>query len=318
MSRTDDLKLEGTTGVALRHSLLFRTLTSLGLGIALVTLMVLGVAWWYLDHEAQTRASQTGEGLLRTLIKNTHESINKGQRQSFQRAIDDFSQLDGVLDVALFARFKQMVYRNGEVSVGLPFVQKDGQLTDIINKKPYEQSHGRYQREDWNLRDVIDTPASQKHIKEYEGTGQACAQCHFQMGDEIKLDPTTHQAVTAGKGYRDFYYALPVEGECVICHTHWREGEDGGYLRVRLNTKPFEDQRNETLAGMTGAVLGALIPAMLILVLLLRRFVFLPLTEVGVTFGRIGSGDYSNQMWSPPRSAHSPSAAPRPPRRSSP
>ena len=296
MSPTDDLTLAGIDRVAFRHSLLFRTLTSLALGIALVTVIVLSVAWWYLDHEAQTRAFHTGESLLGTLVKNTHESINKGQRQSFQRAIDDFSQLDGVLEVALFARFRQMVYRNGQVSVGLPFVQKDDQLTDNINQTPYDQSHGRYQREDWNLRDVIDTPASKKHIQDYAGTGQTCAQCHFEMSKEIAFNPATRQAITAGKGYRDFYYALPVEAECVICHTHWREGEDGGYLRVRLNTQPFADQRNETLAGMTGAVLGALVPAILILILLLRRFVFRPLTGVGVTLGKIGSGDYSNQI----------------------
>lgn len=282
--------------VRTRDSVLFRTLAALTIGVVLVAVIVLGAAWVYLDSHSKDRADHAGEGLMTTLIRNTHESINKGQRESFQRAIDDFAELDGVTDVALFARFKQMVYRAGEVSVGLPFVQQDGVLTENINEPLYRESNGRYQRPDWTTRDAIDTPSAQKHIQEYEGSGQACADCHFQMDESLQFDPETRRASLAHDGYKDFYYAFPVDAECVVCHTHWQAGEDGGYLQIRLDMAPFLGQRNETLEGMGIAVIAALIPTLIILVLILRGLVFKPLARLRATFGKIGAGDYGNEI----------------------
>ncbi len=237
MSKSTSPMQAGARGVTLGHSILFRTLIALILGVVLVASVVLAVAWGYLNAQSRERAEHTGERLLGTLLKSTHESINKGQRQSFQRAIDDFTQLEGVMDVALFARFRQMVYRSGQVSVGLPFVREQGQLKNDINEKPYRESKGRFQREDWELRDVIDTPAARKHIQKY--SPDSCADCHYELDQQAQFDPTTRRLTVNGDGYRDFYYALPVETECVVCHTHWREGEDGGYLRVRMDLTPL-------------------------------------------------------------------------------
>ncbi len=278
------------------HSILFRTLLALILGVILVAAVVLAVAWVYLDAQLHERAEHTGERLLGTLLKSTHESINKGQRQSFQRAIDDFTQLDGVLDVALFARFKQMVYRSGLVSVGLPFVQEQGRLTNNINETLYRESKGRYQREDWMLRDVIDTPASLQHIQNYGK--DSCPQCHDALDEQARFDPATRRLTVNGDGYRDFYYALPVESDCVVCHTHWREGEDGGYLRVRLDLTPFTVQRNETLFGMAGAVLGVLVPTLLILMLIFRGLVFRPLAGLRANLTDLtqGEGDLTRRL----------------------
>ncbi|MBK1721560.1 methyl-accepting chemotaxis protein [Thiocystis violacea] len=282
-----------------RESILARTLISMGLGVTLVATIALTLAWLYLNAQSEARVEQTGDHLLTTLVKNTHESINKGQRQSFQRAIDDFAQLDGVMDVALYARFRQMVYRSGLTSLGLPFVQADGQLTNNINEPRYGDTKGRFQRADWTLRDVIDTPTAKKHVAEYQGSGQACADCHFVMDEGLQFAPDSHRASDTGDGYRDFYYALPVEGECVVCHTHWQTGEDGGYLRVRLDTQPFAQQRDETLLSMAAAIIGVLIPTVLILIWifrsLIRRLGGEPAEAVAITRA-IAEGDLNNAI----------------------
>ncbi|MBK5963021.1 hypothetical protein CCR95_02660 [Thiocystis minor] len=296
MSKLTDPMSSVADRVAFGHSILFRTLIALFLGVVLVASVVLAVAWVYLEAQSRERAEHTGERLLGTLIQSTRESINKGQRQSFQRAIDDFTQLDGVIDVALFARFRQMVYRSGVVSVGLPFVHEQGRLVNEINEKPYRESKGRFQREDWDLRDAVDTPASRQHIQTY-GT-DSCADCHYVLDEQAPFDPTTRRLTVNGEGFLDFYYALPVESDCVVCHTHWREGEDGGYLRVRMDLNPFTDQRNETLFGMTGAILGVLVPTILILMLIFRALVFKPLARLRTNLTDLtqGEGDLTRRL----------------------
>ena len=284
--------------VRLLDSITVRTLAALILGVSLVAAIVLTLAWFYLDEQARLRIQHAGDAMVGTLIKNTHESINKGQRESFQRAIDDFAELDGVIDVALYARFKQMVYRSGLVSVGLPFVVKEGEVVDNINEPLYRESRGRFQRPDWTVRDVIDTPAAQAHIGEFRGGDRACSDCHAVMDERLGFDPDSRSVTTIGDDHWDFYYALPVEAECVVCHTHWRPGEDGGYLRVRLDTSDFVRQRTETLFGMAGAILGVLLPVLLILWLILRLLVFKPLARLKTNLDDLtqGEGDLTQRL----------------------
>lgn len=280
------------------HSILFHTILFLVLGVVLVAAMVLSGAWIYLDAQSHRHAQDTGDHFLTTLIQNTHESINKGQRNSFQKAIDDFSQLGGVVDVALFSRFNLMVYRSGLVSVGLPFIQKNGQLDFNPNDELFRKSNGRFQREDWNLRDLNDHPKIQKHIQQKKSANKSCNGCHYVMPEGIRFNPATHRFTNKTENYADFYYAMPVEGECVICHTHWREGEIGGYLRVRLNTLPFTQQRNETLFSMIWAIIGVLVPVVLIVVLIFRALVFKPLSLLhnNITDLTHGEGDLTSRL----------------------
>ncbi|CAK0770519.1 methyl-accepting chemotaxis protein [Gammaproteobacteria bacterium] len=285
--------------VKVSHSILFRTLLFLIAGVLVVAALVLVVAWGYLDAQAHRRAHSTGDGLLTTSIKNTQESINKGQRHSFQRAIDDFAQLDGVIDVALFSRFNFMVYRSGLVSVGMPFVHDEkGQLKRNPNEERFIKSNGRFQREDWNLRDAIDQPAAQKHVQEKKTAGELCSNCHYPMPEGADFNTPSRRFIYESPDYTDFYYAMPVEGECVVCHTHWRAGESSGYLRVRLNTRPFTHQRNETLLGMAGAIVGVLAPVILIVVLIFRFVVFKPLgiLDANITDLTRGEGDLTHRL----------------------
>ncbi len=282
----------------LRHTIAFRAVTALLLGVICVATAVFTAAWVYLDRQSHQRLQQNGDHLLTMLIRNTHASISKVQRESFQRAIDDFNELDGVEDVALFARFRQMVYRSGQVSVGLPFVQRDGQLVDNINELPYQRSRGRFQRSDWNWRDVIDTPAAQAHIAAYRDTRQTCADCHFTLPEALQFDNATRRETVITAASADFYAALPVTPECIVCHTHWQQGEAGGYLRVRLDPLPFTAQRNETLMSMAGAMLGVLIPTLLILTIIFRRFIQRPLARLqnSLTDLTQGDGDLTHRL----------------------
>ncbi|CAK0754990.1 hypothetical protein CCP3SC5AM1_2090001 [Gammaproteobacteria bacterium] len=292
MNDNYDLKRLHGEKVASGHSILFRALWFLMAGAVLVTIIMLAIAWGYLNTDIHQRIHHAGDGFLSTLIRDTEESISKGQRNSFQRALDDFVKLDGVMEVSLFSRFNFMLYRSGLVSVGLPFVHDEahGQPLKNPNEKLFHESNGRFRREDWNLRDLIDIPRVRKHLQEKKDAGLSCGSCHFVMPKGIHFDSSTHRATYEAPGYMDFYAALPVERECVVCHTHWIVGEDSGYLRLRINTTPFTKQRNETLFGMALVSIGVLLPMLLIVILVFRFLIFRPLTTLYVNFINLTHG----------------------------
>ena len=162
------------------QSILFRAMLFMGLGIGAVLLVALTLLYQWQNFELQHQVEQSGKGILDTLIENSKESINKGQRNSFQQALDNITQNSEVESAALYSRIGMMIYKSGVVTVGKPFVHESGQFINP-NLGIHDATAGRYEREDWNLRDLHETSAANAHIKSREEAGQPCSTCHYRL-----------------------------------------------------------------------------------------------------------------------------------------
>lgn len=259
------------------RSLVFRALLYLGASVALVSLLTVGAFYQRHNQVLEQRQLDTGNGFLATLIEDTRESINKGQRQSFQHAIDNFAQIDEVTEVALYSRFGLMNYRSGEVTVGKPFIRSgDDSALHNPNRELYERSRGRYQREDWNRRDQNESPAAVQHIRDIGAAGRTCSDCHYMVAPDLRFDERG-RAHRIEAGQTRFYYRLPVEGQCIACHTNWKAGEIGGYLAVSIDNRFADAQRAENLRSMLGVLTAVLLPALLIVILVFRFMIHRPI-----------------------------------------
>lgn len=259
------------------RSIVFRALLYLGVSVALVSVLTVGAFYQRQNAILEQRQRDAGNGFLSTLIEDTRESINKGQRQSFQHVINTFSQIDEVEEVALYSRFGLKNYRSGEVTVGKPFLHThEGGGFYNPNREIYERSRGRYQREDWNRRDQNENPVAQQHIQTIGSDGKVCSDCHYMIDPALQFDEQGRAHRVAGE-QTHFYYRLPVQGECVACHTNWKAGETGGYLSVSIDNSLIHTQRAENLQSMLGVLTAVLLPALLIVIFVFRFMIHRPI-----------------------------------------
>ncbi len=279
------------TRIQFTRSLVFRALLYLSVSVMLVSLLSVGAFYHRQNQILEQRVLESGYSLLSTLIEDTRESINKGQRQTFQHVIDTFSQIDSVDEVALYSRFGLKNYRSGDVTVGKPFVHDyEGAGAHNPNRAIYERTRGRYQREDWNSRDQNESPAAVAHIGQVRAQGRDCSGCHYMIDTGLPFD-------ASGRAHRieddasQFYYRLPVVSECVICHTNWREGEFGGYLKVTVSNAFANAQRQENLTGMLAVLSAVFLPAFLIVLLVFRLMIYRPIYALVHSIDDLTQGD---------------------------
>ena len=282
--------------IARSNSILYRAILYLALGIGGVLLVTLTALYQWQAYELRRQVSQTGLGMLDTLIENSAESINKGQRNSFQEVLDNFAKNPEVERAALYSRTGLMNYQSGKVTVGKPFVLENGQFTNP-NQKLYDDSAGRYEREDWNLRDVHETPAAQEHIKKHESRNEACSSCHIKLDENIAFDASQRAFDTAGRN-PTFTQKLMVVDDCVHCHTNWKAGEVAGYIQVTLSNRFSAEQRRDNLVAMVASVLSVLIPVLVVMVLVMRTMIFRPINRLIAGFNDLtqGQGDLTARL----------------------
>ena len=116
------------------RSILYRAMFFMAAGIGGVLLIALTLLYQWQNFELRHQVSQTGFGLLDTLMENSKESINKGQRNSFQEVLNNFTKNPEVENVALYSRGGLMNYRSGLVTVGKPFAFENGKLVNPNQK----------------------------------------------------------------------------------------------------------------------------------------------------------------------------------------
>jgi len=261
--------------IHLTNSLLFRALLYLGVSVCIVSLLSIAIYYQRQNMLLEQRIVETGHGLLTTLVADSSESINKGQRQSFQHVIDNFSKIDEVDNAALYARSGLMTYKSGEVTVGKPFNHKDGVLANP-NRAIFDATRGRHQREDWSVRDPNEKPSTQQHIGTVRSKGHDCADCHYAIDPALDFDETG-RAHLMEDDKAHFFQRLTVTSECVVCHTNWREGETGGYLQVSMDNSYAVAQKNENLIGVLIIITAVLLPALIIVLLVFRLIIYRPI-----------------------------------------
>ena len=164
----------------------------------------------------------------------SRSSIEKGQRESFQEIVDGIKIMKGVEDVFLMTRDGFMVYKDGEKTVGLPFVRKNGKLFNP-NIKYYNKTNGLWMRSDWFYKNLKDSKITELTLKRLNIEDRNCARCHYTLPKDLEFNEE-RIAIKKDGDFITLYYNIPVNNQCIECHTHWKKEESGGYLGLRVNT----------------------------------------------------------------------------------
>ncbi|WP_051321266.1 GGDEF domain-containing protein [Chrysiogenes arsenatis] len=228
------------------------------------------------ENMTEERLVLHGKSFLDMLLKNTEDSINKGQRNTFQRVIDSFTKVNEIESVAMYGRNGLMNYHSNYVTVGKPFILRDGVLENP-NVHLYESTQGRYQRNDWYLRDVHQTPQAREHIAQHNKAGRSCGQCHVLRDTDLRF--REHFSYRIEKNQSHFYYELPVMSDCTRCHLNWKNGEIASWIRVTLNNDVIIDQKNENILSILVLSFMVSFPALILVILILHYVIKKPLSR---------------------------------------
>jgi len=115
------------------------------LGTAIVAIMI--YLQTYGNKIVEKSAKIYTDKILKSYVTFSKSSIEKGQRFSFQEVINGMKTLEGVRNVYGFSADGFMMYKDGEKSVGLPFVKRKNNFFNP-NNKYYDQSNGLWMRDD--------------------------------------------------------------------------------------------------------------------------------------------------------------------------
>jgi len=220
----------------------------------------------YSSNIVDKKTQEYSLNIMKNFIEFAKDSIQKGQRNTFQTAVDNISKLEGVKEVAAFERGGLMIYKNGEKSVGLPFGKKDGVFYNP-NTQKYIESKGLFKREDWTYKNIKDSYYTFKHMK--KRAEENCAKCHYSVPKNLQFDKN-NIAYLKKDNTVEIYHRLKVEQKCIKCHTHWREGEVAGYYKVVIDTKKESAQVEDML--LTFKLIVGVIIVMIILLLIYNGF----------------------------------------------
>lgn len=199
--------------------------------------VVAGLIFYYYQKQMMVHTiRKQGSGILSSYVSQTRDSIEKGQRKTFQLVMDNTAQLEGVTATSLYPREGLMNYRSGTVSVGLPFIHD--QKGELINPNLalYKKTRGMFLRKDWHLIGRFDSVAGQAHLAKVKG--RSCPECHYVLNKNLHFDKLNRAEVIEART-ADFYERIPVEDKCIVCHTYWHAGETAGVLGVTIDKAAF-------------------------------------------------------------------------------
>jgi len=209
--------------------------------IAVLSTILIGIIIYmqnYANNLVEKSVDKYITSLIHSYVDFSKASIEKGQRVTFQDAVNSVAKLKGVLEVYGFSRDGFMKYKNGEVSVGLPFVRKDGKFFNP-NVDLYNKTKGMWLRDDWFYKDIKDSLVRFKLCPKHP-TELNCRKCHYMIPQDLKFK---NNIAIINKGNEAYaYYKIPVENSCIKCHTHWKLNSTGGYLGIKVNLIPEKEK----------------------------------------------------------------------------
>jgi len=216
--------------------------------IIAASLVFMLLLYTYQEIQIKENLQKTGYSILNSLITDIRHSLQKGERNTFQGVLDKIGNLENVENVSLFTSNKIMTYKSNEISVGFPFLKQNGRLINP-NEQLYIETNGDYIRDDWSYsehsmehhRQLVE---SSKEFK--NSTAKSCASCHYILDRNLQFDKT-NRAHIIGKKRSSFYYNIPVQKNCIYCHTHWKIGQSAGYLNINMNNTKIVSQSDKRL-----------------------------------------------------------------------
>ncbi|MDG4476730.1 ATP-binding protein [Thiovibrio frasassiensis] len=202
--------------------------------------VVAGVIFYYYQKQMMNHTiREQGRGILSSYVSQTRDSIEKGQRKTFQLVMDNIAQLEGVTATTLYPREGLMNYRSGTVTVGLPFVHSQPAGFVSTNLVLYEKTRGMFLRKDWHLAGRFDSAAGQIHLAKVQD--KDCAECHYVLDKNLRFNKQNRAEMLDAREAH-FYERIPVEDKCTVCHTYWQTGETAGVLGVTIDKAAFLQQ----------------------------------------------------------------------------
>ncbi len=208
----------------------------------IISLISLGALYYTQFKGLEKEVMKTGNGILSNYVEKAKDSIAKGQRKTFQRVIDDFKKIEGVVDINLYARHDLMTYQSGKKSIGMPFVHENNEFKNP-NEKYYDKSNGRYLRETWSILDR-QMPTSKPHKK---GLTDNCQKCHYQLADDLTFN--NRRAFIQEGSELTFFHELEIKNQCIQCHASWKVGERAATLSVTMDKTSLVDELNQRMIG---------------------------------------------------------------------
>ncbi|MFH1019708.1 MAG: ATP-binding protein [Pseudomonadota bacterium] len=206
--------------------------------------VVAGVFFYYYQKQMMNRTiREQGRGILSSYVSQTRDSIEKGQRKTFQLVMDNIAQLEGVTATTLYPREGLMNYRSGTVTVGLPFVHSQPAGFVSANLALYEKTRGMFLRKDWHLAGRFDSAAGKAHLANIQD--RSCTGCHYVLDKNLRFDKQ-NRAEVLDASEAHFYERIPVESKCIVCHTYWHIGETAGVLGVTIDKAAFLQRTRES------------------------------------------------------------------------
>ena len=206
--------------------------------------VVAGVIFYYYQKQMMNRTiREQGRGILSSYVSQTRDSIEKGQRKTFQLVMDNIAQLEGVTATTLYPREGLMNYHSGTVTVGLPFVHSQPAGFVSTNLVLYEKTRGMFLRKDWHLAGRFDSAAGQIHLAKVQD--KDCAECHYVLDKNLRFNNQNRAEVLDAREAH-FYERIPVEDKCTVCHTYWQTGETAGVLGVTIDKAAFLQRTEES------------------------------------------------------------------------
>lgn len=251
------------------RSITIKLLLPLTFVVICVSILSVSIIYFIQINKLELDLYQNGTSTLRSFIHNASDSIEKGQRESFQRVLNNTAQLNGVKETALYDRSGLKTYLSGQVTVSKPFVKENGELKNP-NQKLYDETAGRYIRENWYIEDNIDSIKSKQHIQEQKNKGNDCVNCHFNLNKNVSFNKD-RIAVKRENNLFNYYYDIPVSADCIKCHTHWKSDESAGILSISIDDSSQINEMYKILLEFSLAFLIASIAIIITTIFLVNK-----------------------------------------------
>lgn len=238
----------------------------LAISIIVFAFILMSVLYFFQKTQLEENIRKSGYSILNALVTDTRHSLQKGERNVFQGVLDKIGNLENVKYVALYTPDTLMTYKSNEMSVGLPFLKQGDKLINP-NEELYIKTNGSYLRDDWtfsknNMGNHDKFPKKYKYFENIKS--KDCSACHVMMPKNLSYDHAGKTHII-NKKESQFFYDIPVQKECIECHTHWKIGQSAGYLNVVMDNQNLTNQANNRLKYFFLILLGVIFSFLLII-----------------------------------------------------